>query len=33
MAASMIMTLPVAVLFVALQRFFVGGLMAGAVKG
>jgi multiple sugar transport system permease protein len=33
MAASMIMTLPVAALFLALQRMFIGGLTAGAVKG
>ena len=33
MAASVIMTLPVAILFLAMQRLFVGGLTAGAVKG
>lgn len=33
MAASVIMTLPIAVIFFSLQRLFVGGLMAGAVKG
>lgn len=33
MAASMVMTLPVALLFVAFQRLFVGGLTAGATKG
>jgi ABC-type glycerol-3-phosphate transport system permease component len=33
MAASMIMTLPVAVLFFFMQRLFIGGLTAGAVKG
>lgn len=33
MAASLIMTLPVAVLFLLLQRLFVGGLTAGAIKG
>lgn len=33
MAASVIMTLPIAVMFFGLQRLFVGGLMAGAVKG
>lgn len=33
MAASMIMTLPVAVLFLSMQRLFIGGLMAGATKG
>jgi multiple sugar transport system permease protein len=33
MAASMVMTIPVALLFLALQRLFVGGLTAGAVKG
>lgn len=33
MAASVIMTLPVACVFFALQRLFVGGLLAGAVKG
>jgi ABC-type maltose transport system permease subunit len=27
------MTLPIAILFFALQRMFVGGLTAGAVKG
>lgn len=33
MAASMVMTLPVAVAFLALQRLFVAGLTAGAIKG
>ena len=33
MAASVIMTLPIAILFMAMQRMFVGGLTAGAVKG
>ncbi len=33
MAASLIMTLPIALLFLAMQRLFVGGLTAGAVKG
>jgi ABC-type glycerol-3-phosphate transport system permease component len=33
MAASVIMTLPVAILFLAMQKLFVGGLTAGAVKG
>ncbi len=33
MAASMVMTIPVVVAFLALQRAFVGGLTAGAVKG
>lgn len=33
MAASMIMTLPVAILFLSMQRLFIGGLMAGATKG
>jgi ABC-type glycerol-3-phosphate transport system permease component len=33
MAASLIMTLPVAILFLLMQRLFVGGLTAGAVKG
>jgi ABC-type glycerol-3-phosphate transport system permease component len=33
MAASMVMTIPVALLFFLLQRLFVGGLTAGAVKG
>lgn len=33
MAASLIMTLPIVVVFLALQRFFVDGLAAGAVKG
>lgn len=33
MAASLIMTLPIAVLFMAMQKMFVGGLTAGAVKG
>jgi ABC-type glycerol-3-phosphate transport system permease component len=33
MAASVLMTLPVVGLFVALQRLFIGGLTAGAIKG
>lgn len=33
MAASLVTSLPVAVAFIALQRFLVGGLTAGAVKG
>ena len=33
MAASVIMTLPIAILFFAMQRLFVGGLTAGAMKG
>ncbi len=33
MAASMIMTVPIAVLFLSMQRLFVGGMMAGATKG
>jgi ABC-type glycerol-3-phosphate transport system permease component len=33
MAASLIMTLPIVVMFAALQRLFVEGLAAGAVKG
>jgi ABC-type glycerol-3-phosphate transport system permease component len=33
MAASVLMTLPVVVLFLALQRLFIGGLTAGAIKG
>jgi len=33
MAASVIMTLPVVILFLAMQKLFVGGLTAGAVKG
>lgn len=33
MAASVLMTLPVALLFLTMQRLFVGGLTAGATKG
>jgi len=33
MAASVIMSLPIAAIFLGLQRVFVGGLMAGATKG
>lgn len=33
MSASMIMTVPIAVLFLSMQKLFVGGLMAGATKG
>ena len=33
MAASMVMTLPVVVAFLAFQRLFIGGLTTGATKG
>ncbi len=33
MAASVILTVPVVLLFLLLQRYFVGGLTSGAVKG
>ncbi len=33
MAASMIMTVPIAVLFLSMQRLFIGGMTAGATKG
>ncbi len=33
MAASLVMTLPIAILFLSMQRLFVGGLTAGATKG
>ncbi len=33
MAASLVMTLPIAILFMAMQKMFIGGLTAGAVKG
>ncbi len=33
MAASMVMTVPVVILFLLFQRLFVGGLTAGATKG
>jgi len=33
MAASMVMTVPIALLFLLFQKFFVGGLTAGATKG
>jgi multiple sugar transport system permease protein len=33
MAASVVMTIPIAAMFLALQRYFVGGLTAGATKG
>jgi ABC-type glycerol-3-phosphate transport system permease component len=33
MAASMVMTLPVALLFLSMQKLFIGGLTAGATKG
>ncbi|MBB3593678.1 ABC-type glycerol-3-phosphate transport system permease component [Rhizobium sp. BK529] len=33
MAASMVMTLPIALLFLFFQSLFVGGLTAGATKG
>jgi multiple sugar transport system permease protein len=32
-AASVVMTLPSALLFLSMQRLFVGGLTAGATKG
>ena len=33
MAASFIMSIPVVVMFLVLQRYFVRGMLAGAVKG
>ena len=33
MAASVVMTLPIIVLFLAMQKLFIGGLTAGATKG
>jgi len=33
MAASVIAVLPVALVFLFLQRFFMAGMMSGAVKG
>ena len=33
MAASVIMTLPICILFFAMQRLFIGGLTTGATKG
>ncbi len=33
MAASLVMTLPIAIVFMAMQKMFIGGLTAGAVKG
>lgn len=33
MATSMVMSLPVVIMFLALQRYFVQGITAGAVKG
>ena len=33
MAASMIMTLPIVLMFLVMQRVFVNGLMSGATKG
>jgi multiple sugar transport system permease protein len=33
MAASVIMTLPICILFFALQKLFIGGLVSGATKG
>ncbi|MDQ6433846.1 carbohydrate ABC transporter permease [Mesorhizobium sp. LHD-90] len=33
MAASVVMTLPIALLFLSMQRLFIGGLTAGATKG
>ena len=33
MAASLVMTLPIVLLFLSIQRLFVGGLTAGATKG
>jgi len=30
---SMVMTVPIALLFLVFQKFFVGGLTAGATKG
>lgn len=33
MAASFVMTVPIALIFLVMQRMFVGGLMSGATKG
>ncbi|HET7411862.1 MAG TPA: carbohydrate ABC transporter permease, partial [Pararhizobium sp.] len=33
MAASVVMTLPIAILFISMQKLFVGGLTSGATKG
>jgi multiple sugar transport system permease protein len=33
MAASLLVSVPVSVAFIALQRYLVGGVTAGAVKG
>ncbi|MFF7291584.1 carbohydrate ABC transporter permease [Microbacterium sp. NPDC008134] len=33
MAASVVLTVPLVIAFIALQRYFVGGLTGGAVKG
>ncbi|MEU7749554.1 carbohydrate ABC transporter permease [Nonomuraea sp. NPDC049158] len=33
MAASVVLTVPVVIVFIALQRYLVGGLTSGAVKG
>jgi multiple sugar transport system permease protein len=33
MAASVIMTLPICILFLAMQKLFIGGLTSGATKG
>jgi len=33
MAASVVLTVPIVIAFVALQKYFVGGLTGGAVKG
>jgi raffinose/stachyose/melibiose transport system permease protein len=33
MAAAMILIVPILVLFVAVQRYFVDGFVTGAVKG
>jgi ABC-type glycerol-3-phosphate transport system permease component len=33
MAASVVLTIPVVIVFIALQRYLVGGLTSGAVKG
>jgi len=32
-ATSVVMTLPIALLFLAMKRHFIGGLTAGATKG
>jgi ABC-type glycerol-3-phosphate transport system permease component len=33
MAASVVLTVPIVIVFIAMQRYFVGGLTGGAVKG